>query len=122
MLPVSGNKASLYKYVFPPDLERNTLAVIGLVQPLGAIMPISELQARWATRVFKGDTRSVTLFSSCSGNHSNSAMFLFHTGCVKCPSVGAMLKEVECKQETMARRCCDELSLPMVVVWLNMWF
>ncbi|XP_030228586.1 dimethylaniline monooxygenase [N-oxide-forming] 5 [Gadus morhua] len=78
VLPVSGNKASLYKYVFPPDLERNTLAVIGLVQPLGAIMPISEIQARWATRVFKG--------------------------CSKCPSVAAMLKEVECKQETMARR------------------
>ena len=61
VLPVSGNKASLYKYVFPPDLERNTLAVIGLVQPLGAIMPISEIQARWATRVFKGDTCSICL-------------------------------------------------------------
>ncbi|KAG7272314.1 LOW QUALITY PROTEIN: hypothetical protein CRUP_011239 [Coryphaenoides rupestris] len=36
VLPVSGNKASLYKYVFPPALDRNTLAVIGLVQPLGA--------------------------------------------------------------------------------------
>jgi len=54
VLPVSGNKAALYKYVFPPALDRSTLAVIGLVQPLGAIMPISEMQARWATRVFKG--------------------------------------------------------------------
>ena len=53
---VSGNKVSLYKYVFPPELERPTLAIIGLVQPLGAIMPISEMQARWATRVFKGNT------------------------------------------------------------------
>lgn len=42
--------------MFPPELERPTLAVIGLVQPLGAIMPISEMQARWATRVFKGNT------------------------------------------------------------------
>uniref|UniRef100_A0A8D0KPD9 Flavin-containing monooxygenase n=1 Tax=Salvator merianae TaxID=96440 RepID=A0A8D0KPD9_SALMN len=43
----------LYKFVFPPNLEKPTLAIIGLLQPLGAIMPISELQARWATRVFK---------------------------------------------------------------------
>nr|UZZ64696.1 tAncFMO1-5 [synthetic construct] len=54
VLKVQNNKVSLYKYVFPPHLEKPTLAVIGLIQPLGAIMPISELQARWATRVFKG--------------------------------------------------------------------
>jgi len=48
------NKVELYKHVFPPHLERATLAVIGLIQPLGAIMPISEIQSRWATRVFKG--------------------------------------------------------------------
>ncbi|KAF3691143.1 Dimethylaniline monooxygenase [N-oxide-forming] 5 [Channa argus] len=75
---VSENKVSLYKYVFPPELDRPTLAIIGLVQPLGAIMPISEMQARWATRVFKG--------------------------CIKLPSVPAMLKEIQCKQETMAKR------------------
>lgn len=54
VIPVSQNKTSLYKYVFPPELDRPTLAIIGLVQPLGAIMPISEMQARWATRVFRG--------------------------------------------------------------------
>ncbi|NP_001075714.1 flavin-containing monooxygenase 5 [Oryctolagus cuniculus] len=51
---VVKNKVSLYKKVFPPNLEKPTLAIIGLIQPLGAIMPISELQARWATLVFKG--------------------------------------------------------------------
>ncbi|KAL4686886.1 hypothetical protein H8959_019014 [Pygathrix nigripes] len=51
---VVKNKISLYKRVFPPNLERPTLAIIGLIQPLGAIMPISELQGRWATQVFKG--------------------------------------------------------------------
>ncbi|NXM71501.1 FMO5 monooxygenase, partial [Serilophus lunatus] len=51
---VVENQIPLYKFVFPPDLEKPTLAFIGLVQPLGAIMPISELQCRWATRVFKG--------------------------------------------------------------------
>lgn len=51
---VIRNKISLYKKVFPPKLEKPTLAIIGLIQPLGAIMPISELQARWVTQVFKG--------------------------------------------------------------------
>lgn len=51
---VVKNKISLYKKVFPPNLEKPTLAMIGLIQPLGAIMPISELQGRWVTQVFKG--------------------------------------------------------------------
>lgn len=54
VISVKENKALLYKYMFPSELEKHTLAVIGLIQPLGAIMPISEMQARWATRVFKG--------------------------------------------------------------------
>lgn len=52
---VVKNKVSLYKKVFPPNLEKPTLAIIGLIQPLGAIMPISEIQGRWATQVFKGE-------------------------------------------------------------------
>lgn len=51
---VVKNKVSLYKKVFPPNLEKPTLAIIGLIQPLGAIMPIAELQGRWVTQVFKG--------------------------------------------------------------------
>ncbi|KAM6396679.1 flavin-containing monooxygenase 5-like [Pluvialis apricaria] len=51
---VVENQIPLYKFMFPPHLEKPTLAFIGLIQPLGAIMPISELQCRWATRVFKG--------------------------------------------------------------------
>ena len=49
---VSENKVDLYKYVFPPHLK-GTLAVLGCIQPLGAIFPISELQVRWALMVFK---------------------------------------------------------------------
>ncbi|KAM9130296.1 LOW QUALITY PROTEIN: flavin-containing monooxygenase 5-like [Pangshura tecta] len=41
---VIKNQVSLYKFVFPPQLEKPTLAFIGLIQPLGAIMPIAELQ------------------------------------------------------------------------------
>ncbi|XP_008405569.1 dimethylaniline monooxygenase [N-oxide-forming] 5-like [Poecilia reticulata] len=78
VVPVTDNHASLYKFVFPPDLDRPTLAIIGLVQPLGAVMPISEMQARWATRVFKG--------------------------CIKLPSLSTMQRDIQCKQEAMAKR------------------
>lgn len=78
VIPVSNNKVSLYKFVYPPALERSTLAVIGLIQPLGAIMPISEMQARWATRVFKG--------------------------LCKLPSMNAMMKDIKSKEEAMAQR------------------
>ena len=54
VIKTRSNHIPLYKFVFPPHLEKPTLAIIGLLQPLGAIMPVSELQARWATRVFKG--------------------------------------------------------------------
>ncbi|EDM09291.1 rCG46278 [Rattus norvegicus] len=54
LIAVTDNEVSLYKLMFPPDLEKPTLAVIGLIQPLGIVLPISELQSRWAVRVFKG--------------------------------------------------------------------
>ncbi|XP_029474473.1 dimethylaniline monooxygenase [N-oxide-forming] 2-like isoform X2 [Rhinatrema bivittatum] len=54
VLKVENNRIFLYKNMFPPCLEKPTLAAIGLVQPVGSLAPISELQARWATRVFKG--------------------------------------------------------------------
>ena len=53
VVDVIENKVKLYKYMFPPQLSRHTLAIIGCFQPLGAIMPISEQQCRLATRVFK---------------------------------------------------------------------
>ncbi|XP_074076977.1 flavin-containing monooxygenase 5-like [Macrotis lagotis] len=51
---VLDSQCSMYKFVFSPQLEKPTLAFIGIVQPMGAILPVSELQSRWATRVFKG--------------------------------------------------------------------
>uniref|UniRef100_A0A8C6E072 Flavin-containing monooxygenase n=1 Tax=Moschus moschiferus TaxID=68415 RepID=A0A8C6E072_MOSMO len=53
LINVTNNKVSLYKFMFPHDLEKSTLAVIGLIQPLGIILPIAELQSRWAKRVSK---------------------------------------------------------------------
>ncbi|XP_071983185.1 flavin-containing monooxygenase 5-like isoform X2 [Engystomops pustulosus] len=54
VIKVERNQAPLYKMMFLPHLEKPTVAFIGYIQPIGAIMPISEIQARWATRVFKG--------------------------------------------------------------------
>lgn len=71
VINIRNNQAPLYKFVFPPHLEKSTLAIIGLLQPLGAIMPISELQARWATRVFKGKRKhkrvTIVLFLYLAG-------------------------------------------------------
>ncbi|XP_069497363.1 dimethylaniline monooxygenase [N-oxide-forming] 2-like isoform X1 [Ambystoma mexicanum] len=53
-IKVNDSHVVLYKNVFPPDLEKPTLALIGLIQPIGPILVASELQARWATRVFMG--------------------------------------------------------------------
>ena len=48
----------LYKFVFPPRNKHATLGAIGLIQPLGGIMPLSELQCRWVARVFSGKVTS----------------------------------------------------------------
>lgn len=39
-LEVKKNQVNLFKYVFPPSVQPTSLAVIGCIQPLGAIMPI----------------------------------------------------------------------------------
>ncbi|CAB3398668.1 unnamed protein product [Caenorhabditis bovis] len=52
IIDIKNQEVPLYKFVFPP--ENDTLAVIGLIQPIGSIAPISEIQSRWAARVFSG--------------------------------------------------------------------
>ena len=60
---VAGAQVSLFKFVFPPRNKHATLCTVGFIQPIGGIMPLSELQARWTARVFSGKvphrTRSV---------------------------------------------------------------
>ncbi|NXI21662.1 FMO1 monooxygenase, partial [Sterrhoptilus dennistouni] len=58
---VENKHASLYKYVFPTYLQKPTLAVLGLIRPFGAIMPVAEMQARWVSRVFKGRGANMSL-------------------------------------------------------------
>ncbi|KHN82777.1 Dimethylaniline monooxygenase [N-oxide-forming] 5 [Toxocara canis] len=55
LIPVEENKVNLYQYMYPPELaHKNTLAVIGLIQPVGSIMPISEMQCRVFCEVLAG--------------------------------------------------------------------
>ncbi|XP_039265985.2 flavin-containing monooxygenase 5-like [Styela clava] len=75
----NNNLSPLYKHVFPiPDTEHPTIALIGNVQPVGGLMPIAEMQSRWATRVFKG--------------------------ICKLPSKAEMQKEIDDKKRSLQRR------------------
>jgi len=48
LIPTHNNRVELYKHVFASQLSHpHTLAFIGLIQPLGALLPISEMQCRW---------------------------------------------------------------------------
>jgi thioredoxin reductase len=51
MQPWTGPDAGLYRLVFPPD---QTLPFIGVCRVHGPILPIVEMQARWAARVLAG--------------------------------------------------------------------
>ncbi|XP_030583360.1 dimethylaniline monooxygenase [N-oxide-forming] 5-like [Archocentrus centrarchus] len=52
-----NEEVTLYKRLFPPSLQHPTLAIMGLFQLKGPIMPTVEMQARWAVRVFLGLSR-----------------------------------------------------------------
>ncbi|KAE9548752.1 hypothetical protein FO519_008043 [Halicephalobus sp. NKZ332] len=79
LIPVENNKVSLYKYMYPPELShKNTLAVVGLIQPLGSIMPIAEMQARVFFNVLSGKS--------------------------KLPDKTGMLEDIKDKQEALKKR------------------
>ncbi len=52
VMGTAGNHVPLYRRVVHP--ERPGLYFIGLVQPLGAIMPIAERQSEWVADLFEG--------------------------------------------------------------------
>ncbi|RWS24930.1 hypothetical protein B4U80_04965, partial [Leptotrombidium deliense] len=58
IIDVNNNKVRLFKNTFQPNLKHaHTLAIIGLVQPTGALFPISELQSRWFALLMKGERK-----------------------------------------------------------------
>lgn len=52
LLDAPDNRLSLYRRVVHPRLDR--LYFIGLVQPLGAIMPLAEAQSEWVADLLQG--------------------------------------------------------------------
>lgn len=58
LMPVHDNQARLYKNMLPPELAQwNSLAVIGLLQPSGSILPSAEMQARLFFASLSGQTK-----------------------------------------------------------------
>ncbi|RWS19242.1 dimethylaniline monooxygenase [N-oxide-forming] 5-like protein, partial [Leptotrombidium deliense] len=58
---INNNEVKLFKNVFQPDLKHpQTLAIIGLIQPSGSLIPVSEMQSRWFAQLMKGDKKLPT--------------------------------------------------------------
>uniref|UniRef100_A0ACB8F2B0 Uncharacterized protein n=1 Tax=Sphaerodactylus townsendi TaxID=933632 RepID=A0ACB8F2B0_9SAUR len=101
---VEDKHASLYKYIFPPLLEKPSLAIIGFLRPFGAVMPVVESQARWVTRVFKG--RSI-IYAHIILPETNPISSQSHDLCgyrdtlglCKLPPVNTMMEEVNEKKK-----------------------
>ncbi len=47
------NEFRLYKKVIHPDYPN--LFFVGLIQPLGALMPLAEIQSKWIAKILKGE-------------------------------------------------------------------
>ncbi len=54
-LSAPDNELLLYRRVFKPGIDN--LFFIGLLQPLGAIMPLAEAQSRWVASYLRGEYR-----------------------------------------------------------------
>jgi dimethylaniline monooxygenase (N-oxide forming) len=52
-LAAPDNHIELFRRVFHPDIDN--IAFIGLLQPLGAIMPLAETQGQWVADYLKGE-------------------------------------------------------------------
>ena len=55
LIRAKDNRMALYRRVIPPDLPG--LYLIGLLQPLGAIMPLAEAQSEWVADLLEGKVR-----------------------------------------------------------------
>ena len=55
VLATSDNRVDLYRRVFAPG--NPSLAFVGLLQPVGAIMPLAEAQSQWIAAYLRGEYR-----------------------------------------------------------------
>ncbi|XP_061174812.1 flavin-containing monooxygenase 5-like [Saccostrea echinata] len=93
VVKVENSFPYLYELVWPADLEPLTLAIIGLVQPFGALPPILEMQTRWVTRAFS---------EKC-----------------KLPSAAKRMKEVEAKHAKLKAKGIDSARYSLVIFFIQ---
>ncbi|TKR86926.1 hypothetical protein L596_011422 [Steinernema carpocapsae] len=91
LIPIKDHVCDLYKFVFPP--RETSLAVIGLIQPIGSVAPISEMQSRWVARIFAGRE--------------------------ELPGTKQMYEDIELKRAQMARRYFKSTKHTMQVDYLK---
>ncbi|KFM81852.1 Dimethylaniline monooxygenase [N-oxide-forming] 5, partial [Stegodyphus mimosarum] len=90
---VEDNKVELYKFAIPPKLKHKTLIVIGLGQPVGPLMPISELQSR---------------------------VFALHmSGKIQLPSEEEMMEDIRKKDKEMRKRYFGGPRHTIQMDWIN---
>ncbi|XP_054718352.1 flavin-containing monooxygenase 5-like [Uloborus diversus] len=90
---VEDNEVELFKFAFPPKLKHKSLVLIGLGQPVGPLMPISELQSR---------------------------VFALHmTGKIKLPSEDEMMADIKRKDIEMRKRYFSGPRHTIQVDWIN---
>ena len=83
LIDPKDNKIALYKYQYIAELRHpHTLAFIGLIQPYGPLIPISESQARWHLQLVKGK-------------------------CKPLPSLEVMRADIAMKREALKQRYYD---------------
>ena len=93
LIPTEKNRVQLYKYMFCPELKHpKTLAFITLIQPLGALLPIGEMQSRW--------------FAQLMANK------------LKLPDFETMMRDIEKKQQ-FQKRFYESERHTIQVDWIN---
>lgn len=58
---MKNGMTNLYKFVFPPEVQPPTMAVIGCIEPFGPVVPVAEMQSRWAAKIVKGSAKLPSL-------------------------------------------------------------
>ncbi|GFT56997.1 dimethylaniline monooxygenase 5 [Nephila pilipes] len=92
VVSIKNNRVHLYKYSIPPNLKQPTLAFIGLIQPLGPIFPVAEMQCRLFVQIIAGS--------------------------VKLPSEKVMEKEIEYKNKANEKRYVNTTRHTIQVDWI----
>ncbi|XP_076333899.1 flavin-containing monooxygenase 5-like [Tachypleus tridentatus] len=92
ILSTENNHVDLYKYVIPYKLKHPSLAFIALAQPVGALFPIGEIQARWFALLMSEKT--------------------------KLPPLGDMTADIKRKREDMAKRYYESPRNTVQIDWI----